>query len=242
MTKDTYHRRYPLPDLCRGGRIEDSDMIAVSSGSTGRPSIWPCSLVVKLVLDGEVFSEEWRDLVGHRGRDDGPPPRLGGALRHGRRRCARQRDTAVGVDPRNGFEPVPGPELPFVFVFGRSLFAVSFFGANVYPENVAVGLEQPTVSDHVTGKFVLETVEDEDRDRRLRITVELAPGSTVDTASFTADVAESIRKQLLRTNSEYAHYVPVDRQLPQVDLRELGDPEYFPVGVKHRYTRPGPGT
>jgi phenylacetate-CoA ligase len=420
MTKDTYHRRYPLPQLCRGGRIEDSDMIAVSSGSTGRPSIWPRSLVdelhivprfeeifrdgfqavgrstlavicfplgtwvgglftascvrhlaakgypitvvapgnnkgeilrvlpelaphfdqvvllgyppfvkdvidtgltegidwpalsVKLVLAGEVFSEEWRDLVGHRAgmtdplRDSaslygtadagvlgnetpqsvsirrflaGRPElasELFGDLRlptlvqydPGSRFFEAQDGTLLfsgdsgiplvryhiadegGVVPyrdmldfctRNGFEPVPGPELPFVFVFGRSLFAVSFFGANVYPENVAVGLEQPTVSDHVTGKFVLEAVEDEDRDRRLRITVELAPGSTVDTAPFTAAVAESIRQQLLRTNSEYAHYVPADRQLPQVDLRGLGDPEYFPVGVKHRYTRPGPG-
>jgi phenylacetate-CoA ligase len=51
-------------------------------------------------------------------------------------------------------------------------------------------------------------------------------------------VAESIRAQLRRLNSEFAHYVPDDRQLPQVVLRPAGDPEYFPVGVKHRYTRP----
>ena len=36
--------------------------------------------------------------------------------------------------------------LPFVYVFGRSHFTVSYFGANVYPENVTVGLEQPAVS------------------------------------------------------------------------------------------------
>ena len=32
--------------------------------------------------------------------------------------------------------------LPFAFVFGRANFTVSFFGANVYPENISVGLEQ----------------------------------------------------------------------------------------------------
>jgi phenylacetate-coenzyme A ligase PaaK-like adenylate-forming protein len=69
---------------------------------------------------------------------------------------------------RNGFTPAAGPALPFVFLFGRSLFTVSYFGANIYPENVAVGLEQPGASDWVTGKFVLETYEDADRDRRLR--------------------------------------------------------------------------
>lgn len=67
----------------------------------------------------------------------------------------------------------------------------------------------------------------------LRVTVELAPGRTGD-----ADVlAASIRDQLLRLNSEFAHYVPADRQLPQVHLRPAGDPDHFPIGVKHRYTR-----
>jgi hypothetical protein len=58
----------------------------------------------------------------------------------------------LDVCVRHGFEPVPGPELP----------------------------------------FVLETVEDDDRNPRLRITVELAPGRTVEPAVFAADVAESV--------------------------------------------------
>jgi phenylacetate-CoA ligase len=133
----------------------------------------------------------------------------------------------------NGFTPAEGPELPFVYVFGRSLFTVSFFGANIYPENITVGLEQPGISDSVTGKFVLETYEDADRDRRLRVTVELAPGREADPRHL----ATAIRDQLLRLNSEFAHYVPAERQLPEVRLRPADDPEYFPVGVKHRYTR-----
>jgi len=125
--------------------------------------------------------------------------------------------------------------LPFVYVFGRSLFTVSYFGANIYPENVSVGLEQEPVSSWVTGKFVLETVEDAARDVSLRVTVELAPGAAGDAAV----IASAVRRELVRLNSEFAHYVPVERQLPQVVLRPTGDPEYFPIGVKHRYTRPG---
>jgi phenylacetate-CoA ligase len=143
-------------------------------------------------------------------------------------------DELLAFCARHGFTPPPGPQLPFVYVFGRSLFTVSFFGANVYPENVTVGLEQPGISDTVTGKFVIESVEDADRDRRLRITVETAPGATADAGR----IAASVRDQLRRLNSEFAHYVPVERQLPDVVLRPAGDPEYFPVGVKHRYTRP----
>jgi phenylacetate-CoA ligase len=411
--KASYHQRYRLPELCRDGTLTGNDMIAVSSGSSGQPTIWPRSLedelhvarrfeqvvvdgfaadrrstlavvcfplgtwvgglftqacvrhlaakgcpitvvapgnnkaeilrvlpelaphfeqvvllgyppfvkdvidtggvdwaayAIKLVLAGEVFSEQWRDLVGQRAgiadpiRDtaslygtadagvlgnetalsvsirrffalrpdlarevfgdsrlptlvqydpasryfelhdgalvftaDGGIPLIryrigdeGGLLRH---------DELLDYCAQHGFVPPPGPELPFVYVFGRSLFTVSFFGANVYPENVTVGLEQPGISDTVTGKFVIESVEDADRDRTLRITVETAPGATADAAL----IAESVRAQLVRLNSEFAHYVPAERQLPEVVLRPAGDPEYFPVGVKHRYTRPASG-
>ena len=40
-TKDSYHRRHGLSALCRGGRLDGCDMLAVSSGSTGEPTIWP---------------------------------------------------------------------------------------------------------------------------------------------------------------------------------------------------------
>ena len=412
MDKETYHRRYPLPERCRGGRLDGCDMVAVSSGSSGQPTMWPRSLIdeleiarrfeqvfrggfqaherttlavvcfplgtwvgglfttacvrhlaakgypitvvapgnnkaeilrvlpdlaghfdqvvllgyppfvkdvvdsglaagfdwsqhaIKLVLAGEVFSEEWRDLLARRlGMGD---PVYDSASLYGtadagvlgnetplsiliRRFFAGRPDlvrelfgdsrlpTLVQYDPssrffedqdgtllfsgdsgvpliryhiadqgglvsstdmqdycgRHGFTPKFDNNLPFVFVFGRSLFAVSFFGANIYPENVTVGLEQPGISEWVTGKFVLETVIDEDQNTRLQVTVELAPDRTGD-----ADlVADSIRSQLLRLNSEYAHYIPDEYQPPQVILRPAGDPEYFPIGVKHRYTR-----
>ncbi|WP_239154181.1 phenylacetate--CoA ligase family protein [Amycolatopsis sp. FDAARGOS 1241] len=406
-SKATYQGQYALPELCRGGRLDACDLVAVSSGSSGSPTIWPRSLAdelhiaerfeqvfrtfaaherstlavvcfplgtwvgglfttacvrhlaakgfpittvapgnnkaeilrvlpelaphfdqvvllgyppfvkdvvdsgdgwaghaVKMVFAGEVFSEEWRDLVAARAGVADPVSdmvSLYGTADAGvlgtetpasvsiRRFLAARPElarelfgdsrlpTLVQYDPAsrffetdggtllfsgdngapliryhiadeggvvshaemlefcaaNAFTPAAGPDLPFVFLFGRSLFTVSYFGANVYPENVTVGLEQPGVSDWVTGKFVLETYEDADRDRRLRITVELAPGREGDAGALAA----SIRDQLLRLNSEFAHYVPAERQLPEVVLRPAGDPEYFPVGVKHRYTR-----
>jgi phenylacetate-CoA ligase len=427
LTKENYHRRYPLPDLCRDGRLDGCDMIAVSSGSTGQPTIWPRSVTdelavaarfeqvfadsfaagerstlavvcfplgtwvgglytlacvrhlaakgypitavapgnnkaeilrvipelaahcdqtvllgyppfvkdvidtgiaagldwtryaVKLVLAGEVFSEEWRDLVGRRAGMSSPcydSASLYGTADAGvlgtetplsvciRRFLAARPEAAgelfgesrlptlVQYDPasrffethdgtllfsgdngvpliryhiadeggligyqdmlafcgRHGFDPVaelgrragPGARgvrpQPFSYVFGRSYFTVSYFGANVYPENVTVGLEQPAVSGWVTGKFVLEVTSDADGNPHLHVTVELAPGEAPD-AGREHVLAESIRGQLQRLNSEFAHYVPAGYQLPQVTLRPAGDPEYFPVGVKHRYTR-----
>ena len=85
----------------------------------------------------------------------------------------------------------------------------------------------------MTGKFVLETVTDEARTPGYK-----SPSNWASNRTGNADlVTDSIRTQLLRLNSEYAHYVPAEYQPPHFILRPAGDPEYFPIGVKHRYTR-----
>jgi phenylacetate-CoA ligase len=274
---------------------------------------WP-AMNIKLVLAGEVFSEDWRDLMGERAGMTRPAydsaalygTADGGVLGNEtplsitvRRFLARTPDAAqelfgsarlptlVQYDPASryfeqhdgtllftadsgvpliryhiadegglvayedvlalcreaGFDPLAGlgpraaaNRLPFAFIFGRSHLAVSFFGANVYPENVSAGLEQPSVSPWVTGKFVLEVVEDADRNRRLAVAVELAPGEAAAPARTEA-AADSILTQLRRLNSEFAHYVPPEYQAPRITLLPAGDPDYFPAGVKHRYTR-----
>jgi phenylacetate-CoA ligase len=102
-----------------------------------------------------------------------------------------------------------------------------------------VGLERPEISGWTTGRFVLRVTEDADRDRHLVVAVELAPGEAL-SAAREAAAAASIRAELVRLNSEFANYVPAAYQTPRVDLRAAGDPDYFPVGVKHRYVRREP--
>jgi phenylacetate-CoA ligase len=142
-------------------------------------------------------------------------------------------ETLSDLGLNDDFQP---RNLPFVYVFGRADFTVSYYGANIYPENVTVGLEQPAFITWLSGKFVLETQENEDRDNDLRIAVELLPGIELD-ETMVPLIAESIRTQLLRLNSEFKNYVPAERQLPQVTLHLFADAVYFPIGVKHRYTR-----
>lgn len=442
ITKENYHTRHPLADLCRNGRLETCDMIAVSSGSTGKPTFWPRFLTdelqiatrfeqifhdsfyadtrstlavicftlgtwvggmyttsccrhlaskgypitlvtpgnnkeeifrvvgelspafeqvvllgyppflkdvidtgiargieweryqIKLVMAGEVFSEEWRSLVGERVGSKNvcyDSASLYGTADAGvlgnetplsiciRRFLAENPDasralfgesrlpTLVQYDPLSrffevhegtllftgnngipliryhisdnggiisydamfkflaewGFNPVEvmmnrpqdgslglqeqSPparatqirgihQLPFVYVFGRSNFTVSYFGANIYPENVTVGLEQPVIREWVTGKFVLQVKEDADQNRFLSVVVELAP-NVEENEEKKSTIASSILSQLLRLNSEFANYVPAEFQKPQIELKTTGDTEYFPIGVKHRYTR-----
>jgi len=144
---------------------------------------------------------------------------------------------AEGLNPHAELDGERGARaLPFVFVFGRSDFTVSFYGANVFPENVSVGLEAPGVHDFLTGKFVMEVGEGGEEPPRLSLSVELSAGEqpSVERAER---VAESVLAALLRLNSEFRTYVPEERRAPRVTLLPWGDPAHFPVGVKHRYTR-----
>ncbi|HET9957399.1 MAG TPA: phenylacetate--CoA ligase family protein [Polyangiaceae bacterium] len=418
-TKENYHRRHSLDDLSREGRLSDCDMLAVSSGSTGEPGVWPrfssdelqtsvrfeqvlvdamevtnrrtlgvvcfalgtwvggmyttaccrhlaskgypLTLVtpgnqkaeilrvlralapafdqivlfgyppflkdvvdsargagfdwskhrVRLVMAGEVFSEAWRSSMCERlGAAD---PALTTASLYGtadggvlanetplsiriRRALAERPEAARALfgearlptlcqyDPCHRFFEVESDgsllftgdggiplvrykildrggiveyrtmlaflkqhgvalpelgtarELPFVFVFGRSNFAVSFYGANVYPENVAAGVERPEFAEDLTGKFVLEVVEDTDQNPRLSVAVELAAGKQPD-ESLSTVLAATLREQLEHMNSEFLNYAPAERRTPLVRLLPQGHPEYFPLGVKHRYSR-----
>jgi phenylacetate-CoA ligase len=146
----------------------------------------------------------------------------------------------LGCDPVASVRESGGPEprrQPFVWVFGRTDFTVSFFGANVFPETISLGLEQPAIRGRVTGKFVMQVKEGLVDDKpRLTIAVELAKDAAGDDA-FDEAVAAAILAQLRRLNSEFANYVPVEFQKPVVTLYPTGHPEYFPAGVKHRYSR-----
>jgi phenylacetate-CoA ligase len=415
MTKQNYMHAYPLAQRCRRGDLAGCDMLAMSSGSTGTPAVWPRTVIdeldiafrfeqifrvfraderstlavicfamgswvggmytaaccrhlaakgyavtvatpgnkkdeiyrvvqelgpdyeqvvllgyppyikdvidggrgagldwaryrPKLVFAGEVFSEEWRDLVCARIGSAAPADDTaslygtadGGVLGNetpvsiavrrffaGRPALAREvfgesrLPTLVQYDPlsrwfevHDGTLVVSGDNgvpliryhiadkggvisydemseiagdvmqagkrgagaLPFVYVFGRADFTVSYFGANVYPENISVGLEQARVRDWVSGKFVLQVIETADRNEVLSITVELLPGVGDDDTKRNT-VAEAVLQQLRRLNSEFANYVPAEYQRPLISLKPSGDAEWFPAGVKHRYTK-----
>jgi phenylacetate-CoA ligase len=144
-----------------------------------------------------------------------------------------------GFDPSVGLTPQQRRrvrEQPFVFVFGRANFAVSYYGANIFPENVSVGLEQPEFAAAITGKFVMQIGRDADLNAHLEITIEQAPGVEAEVDLVTR-LQASIQKHLERLNSEFANYVPAPRRTPPVQLAPHAHPDYFPPGVKHRYTR-----
>jgi phenylacetate-CoA ligase len=129
-----------------------------------------------------------------------------------------------------------GRHLPFVYVFGRANFTLSFFGANIFPETISLALERPAMRGWTTGKFVMQVQEGLADCPRFTVAIELADKEPPDPARI--DLAErEILETLRRHNSEYANYVSADDQRPVVTLWSKGHPDYFPVGVKHRYSR-----
>lgn len=132
---------------------------------------------------------------------------------------------------------LPAPRRqPFVFVFGRANFTVSFFGANIFPETISLALERSDLSGWTTGKFVMEVKEGLADRPRFTVAIELAEAERAEAARI--DLAErAILETLLKHNSEYANYVSQADQRPVVTLWPKGHAEYFPIGVKHRYSR-----
>jgi phenylacetate-CoA ligase len=130
-------------------------------------------------------------------------------------------------------------KFPFVWVFGRKFWTLSLYGANVYVENIMAAVESNTFSDSITGKFVIYLHNDE-KNERLGIVVELSKSSTQscsleEQALLTKNLALHFKEEICRLNYEYKNYIPVEMQVPVVTLKPFGDPQYFPVGVKHKY-------
>ena len=126
-------------------------------------------------------------------------------------------------------------KLPFVWVFGRKIWTISFYGANIYCENIMVGLEQPCFYGKITGKFTLNTTSDIS-EKRLLLKVEMFK-DVKPTEELKLMIIESVVKELKRLNSEFANYVPAEMQAPLVELLDYGDPYQFPIGVKHVYIK-----
>jgi phenylacetate-CoA ligase len=126
--------------------------------------------------------------------------------------------------------------LPFVYLGGRKDFTVTIYGVNIYPENVKAALIDPRLRSKVTGKFTMATKNRSDMDQYFEINVELARGQGV-TPVLQALVEEVVLAKLMRLNAEYhrLHVAIGPKSLPQITLIPWGHPEYFKMGVKHRW-------
>ncbi len=129
--------------------------------------------------------------------------------------------------------------LPFVYVFGRSDFTVSFYGLLIYPEHIKYGLESDKyLKKFLTGKFVVSVEFDKDQDPYLMLRVELL--ENVNPSEILKEkVKRSVVKGLTKVNSEYTrlHEVLKDRALPVIELIKNSDNLYFRQGTKQKWVK-----
>lgn len=127
--------------------------------------------------------------------------------------------------------------LPFVYVFGKSDQTAIVYGANVYPENIKRALENENVRQQVSGKFIIHTDLDENKDQRFCIDLECANGVSPD-ANLTKQLGQFIHETLISINSEYrsSYQGTGDKIYPRIKLYSKGD-QHFCVGIKHKWTQ-----
>jgi phenylacetate-CoA ligase len=126
--------------------------------------------------------------------------------------------------------------LPFAYLFGRSDFTTTLYGANIYPEHVRAAIEHPDLRKIVSGKFSMSTENDRSQNQYLLINVELANG--LKPSSRTRRLVQSILVHtLLERSSEYRDVTrAVGRAArPVVRFFTKGDIRHFGPGIKQRW-------
>jgi phenylacetate-CoA ligase len=92
--------------------------------------------------------------------------------------------------------------LPFVYIYERSDFSVTFTGAQIYPEEIRRALLNPALHEFVTGKFTMIAGYDEKAQNFLELHIEMR--KKVDSsAELSAKIQKIVIDHLLKENSEY---------------------------------------
>jgi phenylacetate-CoA ligase len=128
--------------------------------------------------------------------------------------------------------------LPFVFVYERADFSVSYYAFQVYPEVVRKALIDVQIEPLVTGKFTAEVIYIDGR-QRLDLYVELRPEIEQETTKI-IDIQNIIHSYLLGSSSEYKQTcssLGEDIVKPNIILKKYEDSEYFKPGAKQKWVK-----
>ncbi len=128
-------------------------------------------------------------------------------------------------------------KLPFVTLYGRTGYAVVFYGANIYYEQIRNALDRREYFSQFTGNFLLRTPYTKKMNKKLEIHIELKKGKSCP-VSWKREVAEQIFSYLFHHNLEYKDVVSHHKKkdvYPRVQFWEHGSPPYFLSGSKPRF-------
>ncbi len=130
-------------------------------------------------------------------------------------------------------------QLPFVYVYERNDFSVSYFAFQIYPATIRKALYDDELQKSVTGKFTMAVDYDQNGVQHFHVHVELKP-DTQDSAVLGERVAERIVEQLLLESSEYRKVYTEygkERVWPEIKLWPYQDQTYFRSGAKQKWVQ-----
>lgn len=149
------------------------------------------------------------------------------------------RDCGIDIDKEALTCGIKLLELPFCFVYERADLSTTLYGLQVYPQTIKRAIERPAFHPILTGKFVMTTCYNENRDQYLEVNFELKRGQQA-TEELGVNVEKAVIETLLRENSEYrelAAMLPKDRTRPRIVFWEYNHPTHFPSGVKQQWSK-----
>lgn len=126
--------------------------------------------------------------------------------------------------------------LPFVHVFERNDFSVSFYAFQVYPETIKKALICPHLRTNVTGKFTMQVDYDQNGQQFLEINVELRP-QIASEKGLNKLITEEITAWLLKENSEFrkTHEMYGQKVEPKILFWDYEHEKYFKPGGKQKW-------
>lgn len=128
--------------------------------------------------------------------------------------------------------------LPFVYVYERSDFSVSFFAFQIYPETIRKALQHKSLEKFITGKFTMLVRYDEIGNQVFEINIEKKP-NVKENYNLVANITKLIMDKLTQENSEYRKTRDdyPDRVKPNLVFWPYENETHFKPGTKQKWVK-----
>lgn len=129
-------------------------------------------------------------------------------------------------------------KLPFVYVYERSDFSVSFHAFQIYPETIRKALQRDEIENSITGKFTMMVKFDKGQNQIFEVNVEMKKGIR-HSIKLEKEVQKHVLDQLIHESSEYRETFRLkgNRVLPRIVLWLYEDLLYFKPGTKQKWVK-----
>lgn len=126
--------------------------------------------------------------------------------------------------------------LPFVYIYERNDFSVSYYAFLLYPDSIRRSLEQSKYINELTGKFTMLVEYDKVGRQHLIVNAEMKH-SVVESGELKNMATDDIHARLMRESSEYKEtFNTIGKEIiPIIKLWQYEDPQYFRAGSKQKW-------